>query len=79
MGMISIWDGEDLPPVGCDVLIAHGRDDDLHVCTVTGYGIRPSMHGNKFEHRVDINLVYKGTTTTNQRGLYDVRPLHKPK
>jgi hypothetical protein len=75
--MISIWDGEDLPPLGCDVLIEHGNLEHA-VCTVTGYSVRPSLHGNKFEHRIDVNLLYKDTTTTNQRLLCDVRPLHKP-
>lgn len=75
MGMISIWDGEQLPPVGCDVLIRHGRDDDDHVCTVTGYTIRPSLSSKPTEHRIFVDLVYKGSTTKNQRMLYDVRPL----
>jgi hypothetical protein len=79
VGMISIWDGEQLPPVGCDVLIEHGRDDDDHVCTVTGYTIRPALDGDKYNHRISVDLVYKGSTTTNQRALCDVRPLHRPR
>jgi hypothetical protein len=77
MGMIRIWDGEGLPPVGCDVLIGHGRDDDDHICTVTGYTIWPDLGGNKRLHRVFIDLVYKGEETKQQRMLCDVRPLTK--
>jgi hypothetical protein len=77
--MISIWDGEQLPPVGCDVLIEHGRDDDDHVCTVTGYTIWPALSGKPTEHRIFVDLVYKDSTTKNQRMLCDVRPLHKPR
>lgn len=75
MGMISIWDGEGLPDIGCDVLIEHARDDEDHTCTVTGYTIRDT--DSKFHHRVFVDLVYKNSTTTNQRLLCDVRPLHK--
>jgi hypothetical protein len=78
--MTILWDGDPLlPPIGCDVLISHGRDELDHICTVTGYEVQPSTQGSPRDHRVFINLVYKGTNTTNQRLLCDVRPLTKAK
>lgn len=75
----TLWTGEPLlPPVGALVLIAHGRDDDDHICRVTGYEAKPSLDRST-THRVFLNLRYEGTTTTNQRLLCDVRPLTKAK
>jgi hypothetical protein len=66
------WDGQGLPPIGCDVMF-HSGDNNV-VGTVTGYGVRPSLDRDPFTHRVDINLVYKGTDVKNQRMLMDIRP-----
>lgn len=70
-----IWDGKGLPPIGCDVLIRHGRDDADHVCTVTGYEVWPSLDKDPFNSRVQVHLVYKGTDTKNCRALCDLWPL----
>lgn len=64
--------GDVLPPVGSDVLIRHGRDDDEHICTVTGYYAWPDLGGNKSLHRVFVRLVYKGTNTEQSRLLCDI-------
>ncbi|AXK67146.1 hypothetical protein CN645_36315 [Burkholderia sp. IDO3] len=75
-GTTVLWDGAPLlPPIGALVLIEHGRDDKDHVCVVTGYEVHPSLRGN--DHRVFVNLVYRGTATQNQRLLNDLRPLTK--
>jgi len=71
-----LWDGTPLlPPIGALVLIAHGRDDLDHVCEVTGYEVQKSLGDRKADHRVFVNLVYRGTDTKNQRLLCDIRPL----
>ncbi|HEX7906804.1 MAG TPA: hypothetical protein VF534_01745 [Paraburkholderia sp.] len=71
------WDGEGLPPIGAEVLIRHGRDDDDHRCVVTGYYVWKSLDGNPSVHRVFVNVVYKGTKTPNARMLCDLRPAPK--
>jgi hypothetical protein len=35
--------GDVLPPIGSDVYIRHGCDDDEHLCTVVGYYAWPSL------------------------------------
>ena len=73
-----LWDGTPLlPPIGALVLIEHGRDELDHICKVTSYEVKPSMDGKPSHHRVFINLVYRGSVTTNQRLLCDVKPLTK--
>ena len=71
------WNGDGLPPIGAEVLIRHGRDDDDHLCVVTGYSVSGSLDGNVRTHRVTVNLVYKGTDTSNSRMLCDIRPAGK--
>lgn len=71
-----LWDGVPLlPPIGALVLIAHGRDDLDHVCEVTSYEVQKSLGDRKADHRVFVNMVYRGTDTKNQRLLCDIRPL----
>ena len=69
-----VWDGSGLPPVGADVLFNTASSGEVRG-TVTGYGVRPSLTGEKAYHRVDIHLVYVGEDVRNQRLLMDVRPL----
>ena len=69
-----VWNGEGLPPIGADVLFDTASSGEVRG-TVTGYGVRPSLSGEKAYHRVDINLVYEGTDVRNQRRLMDVKPL----
>lgn len=66
--------GDVLPPVGSRVLIRHGRDEDDHLCTVTGYYALADLAGNESLHRVFVRLVYYGTTIEQARMLCDVRP-----
>ena len=66
--------GDKLPPVGSRVFIRHGRDDDAHACTVTGYYAWSDLGGNKSLHRVFVRLVYEGTDTQQARMLCDCYP-----
>src|SRR5690606_36921823 len=51
------WDGNGLPPVGAEVLIRHGRDDDDHLCVVTGFYVLGSLNGDSATHRIFVELV----------------------
>lgn len=66
--------GDLLPPVGSRVFIRHGRDDDAHACTVTGYYAWGDLGGDKRLHRVFVRLVYEGATTPQARMLCDCYP-----
>lgn len=72
-----LWDGTPLlPPIDCEVLIEHGRDDFDHIAIVTGYEVKPSLRGSKADHRVFIHFVYKhDRAVTNCRLLCDIKPL----
>lgn len=59
--------GDILPPVGSRVFILHGRDDEAHACTVTGYYAWKDLGGNRALSRVFVRMVYEGTTTENSR------------
>ncbi|MCW3657885.1 hypothetical protein [Burkholderia cenocepacia] len=74
-----LWNGTPLlPPIGCEVLISHGRDSLDHLCIVTGYEALPSLDGDTANHRLFVHVVYKhNLTTTNARLLRDIRPLTK--
>ncbi|MDY7537554.1 hypothetical protein QN372_00160 [Undibacterium sp. RTI2.1] len=61
-----------LTPIGCDVLIDTNSSGE-ELCTVTGYHAWASLH-NKDDHRVFVDVVYKGTTTPNARLLNEVKP-----
>ncbi|EAP4692447.1 hypothetical protein EGD17_05505 [Salmonella enterica] len=70
MGMKQIWDGENLPPVGCDVLIHLASINKWVPHKVEGYEIWPSTHENDTaHHRIQIKL------DGNMRLLCDVRPV----
>lgn len=74
MGMREVWDGDQLPPVGCDVLI-HLNSVKMWVpYTVTGYDIKPSLDGDKACHRIFI-LVKGADHVSNSLLLCDVRQL----
>lgn len=73
MGTKTIWDGEQLPPVGCEVLIHLASLDKWVAYTVTGYEIKPHLEGDDAYHRIFIN-VHRGQCS-NSRLLRDVRPL----
>ena len=66
--------GDVLPPVGSRVYIRHGRDDDAHACTVTGYYAWADLGGSNLLHRVFVRLVYEGTTVQQARLLRDCYP-----
>lgn len=74
MGTKVIWDGEQLPPIGCDVLIKLASTGKWHKYEVTGYQLWPSTHKNdEAHHRIFINV--KRGDITNQRLLYEVKPV----
>lgn len=66
--------GDVLPPVGSRVYIRHGRDNDAHACTVTGYYAWGDLGGDKRLHRVFVRLVYEGTDRQQARMLCDCYP-----
>lgn len=66
--------GDVLPAVVSRVFIRHGRDDDAHACTVTGYYAWGDHRGNKHLHRVFVRMVYEGTNTEQARALCDCYP-----
>lgn len=68
------WKGAGLPPVGADVLFDTGSSGE-QVGTVTGYEVRSAGSQSTDTYRVDVFLVYKGTSTPNCRGLQDLRPV----
>lgn len=70
MGMKQIWDGKDLPPVGCEVLIKLASIDTWVAKKVTGYKIWPSLDAEDKAH-VRVFITVEG----NERLLCDVRPL----
>lgn len=75
MGMKSIWDGEDLPPEGCEVL-AHLSSEKAWVRhVVTGYKV--SQGSSPYNHRVEIQLEKSDDPRSwkNARLLGDIRPL----
>lgn len=70
MGMKQIWDGENLPPVGCEVLIHLASINKWVAHKVEGYEIWPSAHENDMaHHRIQIKV------EGNMRLLSDVRPV----
>jgi hypothetical protein len=79
VGMISIWDGEDLPPVGCDVHYEVASEPGAFRGKVTGYKIAPPLRGEKHYHRIFINMDCESSDGREpykmQRMLGDVHPL----
>ncbi|MGK9174160.1 hypothetical protein KXR87_13145 [Yokenella regensburgei] len=77
MGIKQIWDGKDLPPVGCHVLIELASYG-IHEYEVTGYEVRKSVieeERRKGIFVVCINVKFPGSNSTNQRFLDEVFPL----
>lgn len=66
--------GDVLPEVGSTVYILHGRDDEAHACTVTGYYAWPDLKKDPNLHRVFVRMVYQGTAIANARLLSDCYP-----
>lgn len=77
MGLKQIWDGNDLPPIGSCVLIHLGSLNAWVKHIVTGYKIKPDIDGNKFVHRICIQVDKSddSNSSVNARLLCDVRPL----
>lgn len=90
MGTKTIWDGEDLPPVGCEVLIQLGSEEKKphqgwvrHL--VSGYKIHQAHLSKgataidkKYHRRVDIKVEAhpdERSSFKNCRNLADVRPV----
>ncbi len=70
MGMKEIWDGEDLPPIGCEVLINLASIKAWVPKKVIGYKIWPSLDpADKGHVRVFIRF------GDNERLLCDIRPV----
>lgn len=86
MGMKEIWDGKDLPPIGCEVQAQLGSLTDRHGKggwvrhKVAGYRIDPAGFDGeqaRYHHRVSIKLAPSDDrrSSKNERWLCDVRPL----
>ncbi|MGL4470300.1 MAG: hypothetical protein ACRCT3_08980 [Aeromonas hydrophila] len=73
MGMKQIWDGEQLPPIGCEVLIHLASYDKWIKHEVTGHNICPDIDGDKYKHAIFVQV--KRGNATNERLLADVRPV----
>ncbi|MEH4801579.1 hypothetical protein [Atlantibacter hermannii] len=69
MGVKQIWDGNQLPPIGCDVLIHLASINQWVPRRVVDYEIKPSLDGDAAYHRIFI------TVEGNSRLLKDVRPI----
>lgn len=78
MGMKQIWDGKDLPPIGCEVYI-NLASSGMQVYEVVGYEHRKSPiegHNGPGLFLVCINVCVPGKRNiTNQRFLDEVFPL----
>lgn len=81
MGMKQIWDGKELPPVGCEVLIQLGSLTDKHNKggwvrhKVASYEIRgATCDDTGAHHRIFINVL-DSAGYQNQRLLRDVKPI----
>lgn len=77
MGTKTIWDGEDLPPIGCEVLIHLASLDKWVPHKVSGYDVKKDRTGQTNLYRVMV-LVEPSSdprSAKNGRCLSDVRPL----
>lgn len=75
MGTKTIWDGDQLPPIGCEVLINLASHNDWVRHVVTNYEIKNT--NEKAHHRIFISVGPSGDPRSgnNQRLLYDVKPV----
>nr|WP_188246241.1 hypothetical protein [Enterobacter sp. E12]MBD0817670.1 hypothetical protein [Enterobacter sp. E12] len=77
MGTKTIWDGKDLPPVGCQVLI-HLSSVGMRPYEVAGYEVRRSVDEVQYPHWlyvVKIKVKSLDGKCTNERFLSEVFPL----
>lgn len=75
MGTKMIWDGEQLPPIGCEVLIHLSSNNAWVRHVVESYSVhkaKPRMH-----YLININVTESNDnrSSNNQRSLDDVRPI----
>lgn len=77
MGLKTIWDGLDLPPIGCEVQIHLSSYNAWVRHVVASISLRGDLDGNPALHRIDINVTGSDDprSSTNSRLLMDVRPL----
>lgn len=77
MGVKAIWDGKDLPPVGCQVYI-NLASCGMRIYEVVGYEVRKSViesERRKGIFVVNVNVKSLDGGGTNQRFLDEVYPL----
>lgn len=75
MGTKAIWDGKDLPPVGCWVLIKLASvKNKLIPYKVEGYEVRHIQEAPAYHFYVAINLRSRDGVE-NQRSLDEVYPV----
>lgn len=75
MGMRQIWDGEDLPPVGCNVLMTVASQKQPVEVTVTGYNVRQAGRDAKPYYFLVNVCVKDAQGVNNVRWLNEVHPL----
>ncbi len=77
MGTKTIWDGKDLPPIGCHVLI-NLASCGMREYEVVGYEVRRSVITDEIRpgiFLVNIRVKSQDGTATNCRFLDEVFPL----
>ncbi len=77
MGIKNIWDGKDLPPIGCNVLI-NLASCGMREYEVAGYEVRRSVIEDERRPGIFVvNILVKSTDgkATNSRFLDEVFPL----
>jgi len=77
MGMKRIWDGEYLPPIGCEVQVHLSSCNAWVRHVVASMSLRGDLGGDPAVHRIGINVTGSDDprSSTNSRLLMDVRPL----
>lgn len=77
MGTKVIWDGEQLPPIGCEVLIELSRPHSWVRHKVSGYDIGRQHQDEDYFYVVNVVLEASSDplSSKNQRFLRDIRPL----
>ncbi|EEF8451670.1 hypothetical protein OGC04_004584 [Salmonella enterica] len=77
MGTKTIWDGKDLPPIGCQVLI-NLASVGMRPYEVTGYEVRRSVEETQYPswlYVVKIKVKSPNGKSENERFLNEVFPL----
>lgn len=75
MGTKTIWDGQQLPPIGCEVLIHLASMDAWVPHVVTGIGIRKTEEKHYYLIDVTVKPSSDKRSGNNQRLLDDIRPV----